>query len=80
MVERGRLTPKAPTAVLQAAGAFNTGGRGGRIWSFVNETPGQRLVLGLLPQAIGFEGDEILQLVEPGLYGKRRERVLASVM
>jgi hypothetical protein len=44
----------------------------------VNETPGLQLVLGLLPQAVVFEGDKILQLVEPGLYSKRRQRVLVG--
>jgi len=71
------VTMRKPFDLL-AEGLLLQNGRGGRTWSFVNETPGQRLVLGLLPQAITFEGDEILQLVAPGLYSKRRQRVLAS--
>ena len=35
-----------------------------------NETIGLRLVLDLLPQVDDFTGDEVLKLVEPGLYSK----------
>ena len=41
--------------------------------TFVNETAGVGLVLDLFPQAIHFDGDAVMQLVEPGLYAKRRK-------
>ena len=40
--------------------------------SFVNETARARLALELFPQLLHFEGDAVLQLVQPGLCAKRR--------
>lgn len=41
--------------------------------TFVNETAGVGLVLGLFPQVIHFDGDAVTQLIEPGLYAKRKK-------
>lgn len=41
--------------------------------TFVNETAGVGLVLGLFPQVIHFDGDAVTQFVEPGLYAKRKK-------
>jgi len=38
----------------------------------VTETRGLETVLGLFPRNIEFDGSEILGLVEPGLYSKRK--------
>ena len=42
--------------------------------TIVNEMAGIGLVLGLLPKAITFKGDAVLDLVEPGLYRKHQRR------
>jgi hypothetical protein len=42
--------------------------------TIVNETAGVGLVLCLLPKTIAFNGDAVLDLVEPGLYRKHRRR------
>jgi hypothetical protein len=39
--------------------------------TFVNETPGLGLVLGLLPNSYEFSGPQLAQFVQPGLYTKR---------
>jgi hypothetical protein len=46
--------------------------RGDSLSTFVNETTGLWLVRGLFPQVLPFEGDAVLQLVQKGLYSKRR--------
>jgi hypothetical protein len=38
----------------------------------VNEIVGLQLALSLFPQVVDFLGDEVLNLVEPGLYRKGR--------
>ena len=38
----------------------------------VFEDAGVRLLLGILPITVSFDGQEVLDLVEPGLYKKHR--------
>ena len=45
--------------------------RGDSCCTFVDETPGLGLVLGLLPKSYEFSGEELAQFVMPGLYSKR---------
>jgi hypothetical protein len=42
--------------------------------TIVNEIAGISLVLRILPKAITFKGDAVLDLVEPGLYHKHQYR------
>jgi hypothetical protein len=45
--------------------------RGDSCCTFVDETPGLGLVLGLLPNSYEFSGEQLAQFIEPGLYSKR---------
>jgi hypothetical protein len=45
-----------------------------RFCAFVDETPGLGLVLELLPNSYEFSGEELMQFVERGLYGKKTLR------
>jgi hypothetical protein len=47
-----------------------TKSRGKPLCTFVNEIIGLPLALSLFPQVFDFSGDEVLMLVEPGLYRK----------
>jgi hypothetical protein len=46
--------------------------RGDSRCTIVNEVAGVALVLGLLPHQIEFHGAAVLDLVEPGLFAKKR--------
>jgi hypothetical protein len=51
-----------------------TSNRGDSRFTIVNEIAGVHLARSLFPQLLHFKGDAVLQLVEPGLYSKRRNR------
>jgi hypothetical protein len=61
---------RKPFDVL-AEGLIAKNSRGDSRCTFVDETPGLGLVLGLLPNSYEFSGEQLAQFIEPGLYSKR---------
>jgi hypothetical protein len=64
--------PEATTCSGLEGKSLRNVSRGDSLCTIVNETTGLWLVRGLFPQVLLFEGDAVLQLVQKGLYSKRR--------
>jgi len=62
---------RKPFDVL-AEGLLSDNSRGDSRFTIVNEIAGISLARSLFPAAVHFSGASVLELVEPGLYAKRR--------
>jgi len=71
---RHALLPTSAGEKPQPLRVSGSNSRADSLPTIVNETSGVGLVLRLLPKTIAFNGDAVLDLVEPGLYRKHRRR------
>jgi hypothetical protein len=69
---RGDVTLPASVDSGREGNSLGNVNRGDSLCTFVDETLSVRLVRGLFPQALDFNGDAVLDLVEEGLYTKRQ--------